>query len=106
MRKGSIVCRSLPAASILMLTLLIGCTTPDGNSLDGKKWFAMHNCSACHGPNGNDGGAPNIVKVDMSYSSFVRKLRTTDAPIMPYYPESKISDQDAADIYVYLQNLE
>jgi hypothetical protein len=41
----------------------------------------------------------------MSFSSFVRKLRTTDAPIMPPFPESKLSKQDAADIYAYLQSI-
>lgn len=82
-----------------------GCGTPAGNPEAGKKWFAMNNCSSCHGPNGNDGRAANIAGLDMGFGSFVRKLRRTNAPIMPYFPESKITEQDAADIYAYLKTL-
>ena len=103
----------MPAALIkmtktffLILTLLLigGCTTPSGDPAAGKKWFVMNNCSSCHGPNGDDGRAVPIAGLDMSFGRFLRKLRTTDAPIMPPFPESKISEQDAADIYAYLKN--
>jgi len=94
-------------AAMLVLALLYGCsTTPEGNASDGKRWYAMQNCSACHGPNGNDGKAPNLAKLDMNFGAFVGKLRTTGAPIMPYYPETKVSDKDAADIYAYLQSIQ
>jgi len=84
------------------LLILTGCGAPQGNPDDGKRWYMMHNCAACHGPNGNDGRAPNIAGIDMRFGSFVRKLRTTDAPIMPPFPDSKLSKEDAADIYAYL----
>lgn len=86
------------------LICLSGCGTPEGDSANGKRWYMMHHCSSCHGLNGNDGRAVNIAGIEMSFGSFVRKLRTTDAPIMPAYPESKISEQDAADIYAYLKS--
>lgn len=104
----------MPAASVkiagtgvLFLSFLIfaGCGAPAGDPEAGKKWYTMHNCWSCHGPNGNDGRAPMIAGLDMRFGSFVRKLRKTDAPIMPAFPESKISEQDAADIYAYLQSL-
>ncbi len=82
-----------------------GCSAPPGNAADGQRWYKMHNCSACHGPHGNDGRAINIAGLDMNFYSFVRKLRTTDAPIMPPFSEAKVSKQDAADIYAYLQSL-
>lgn len=85
--------------------LFSGCTAPPGNAVDGKKWYMMHNCHACHGVHGDDGRAVKIAGIDMGFGSFVRKLRTTDAPIMPPFPESKISQQDAADIYAYLQSI-
>jgi mono/diheme cytochrome c family protein len=91
---------------IFFFGVLYGCTTPKGDAKNGQRWFAMNNCSACHGPHGNDGKAPNIAHIDMSFTSFIKRLRTTDAPIMPYYPESKISQQDAADIYAYLQSID
>ncbi len=96
--------RILPMGLLLLcLFLSTGCSAPQGNPTDGQKWYMMNNCSACHGPHGNDGRAVNIARLDMSFSSFVRKIRTTDAPIMPPFPETKVSKQDAADIYAYLQ---
>jgi mono/diheme cytochrome c family protein len=82
-----------------------GCSAPPGDAADGKKWYMMNNCQACHGVQGDDGQAVNIAGIDMGFGSFIRKLRRTDAPIMPPFPESKISEQDAADIYAYLQSM-
>ncbi len=82
-----------------------GCSAPPGNAADGQRWYQMYNCSACHGPHGNDGGAINIAGLDMSFYSFVRKLRTKDAPIMPQFSAEKVSKQDAADIYAFLQSM-
>jgi len=90
---------------ILALLLIGGCTTPSGDPAAGKRWFVMNNCFSCHGPNGDDGRAVAIAGIDMSFGRFLHKLRTTDAPIMPPFPESKVSEQDAADIYAYLQSL-
>lgn len=89
----------------LISALFLGCGGPDGNVEDGKRWYLMHNCNSCHGLKGNDGRAVEIADLDMRFGSFVRKLRTTDAPIMPYFPESKISKEDAADIYAYLKSI-
>lgn len=94
----------LAAITLLVTLCLSSCGAPDGDSDNGKRWYSMHNCSACHGMNGDDGRAVNIAGIDMRFSSYVRILRRTDAPIMPHFPESKISDQDAADIYAYLKN--
>jgi mono/diheme cytochrome c family protein len=90
---------------LFSLIYLSGCSAPAGDPENGKRWYMMHNCFSCHGPNGNDGRAVNIAGIQMSFGSFVRKLRTTDAPIMPAFPESKISKQDAADIYSYLKSV-
>lgn len=87
------------------LALAAGCSAPPGSPADGKRWYLMNNCSSCHGPHGNDGRAVNIAGLDLGFDSFVRKLRTTDAPIMPPFPEEKVSKQDAADIYAYLQSI-
>lgn len=95
------------AMGLLFLGLVFsaGCSAPPGNPADGQRWYLMNNCSSCHGPHGNDGRAVNIAGIDMNFGSFVRKLRTTDAPIMPPFPEEKVSKQDAADIYAYLQSI-
>jgi len=96
---------STKALIFFCLVLSAGCSAPPGNPADGQRWYLMNNCSACHGPHGNDGRAVNIAGLDMSFSSFVRRLRTTGAPIMPPFPETKVSKQDAADIYAYLQSI-
>jgi mono/diheme cytochrome c family protein len=94
----------LPIFLVCSLFVLAACSAPPGNPEEGKKWFMMHNCSSCHGPHGNDGKAPHIAGLDMGFQSFLRKLRTTDAPIMPPFPESILSKQDAADIYAFLKS--
>ncbi|MBU1565990.1 MAG: cytochrome c [Proteobacteria bacterium] len=89
----------------LFLFALSACgTTPAGNSENGQKWYNMNNCNACHGEKGSGGRGPNIAGIEMGFGSFVKKLRKKDAPIMPPFPESKISEQDAADIYVFLKS--
>jgi mono/diheme cytochrome c family protein len=78
-------------------------STPPGNAENGKKWFTMNNCNSCHGEQGAGGRGPGITPLNMTFGSFVKKLRVTNAAIMPPYPEAKISTQDAADIYAYLK---
>ncbi len=90
----------------LSLTMLSGCTTPEGNADDGKRWYRMHNCHACHGEYGYDGDGPDIAALDMSYRSFVHRLRNAETAVMPEFSEEKINDQDAADILAYLQNID
>lgn len=91
--------------SLAFLTLLSGCTSPKGDIAEGKRWYRMHNCSACHGENGHDGRGPDIAALDMSYRAFVSRLRTTETQVMPAFPKEKINDQDAADILAYLQSI-
>ena len=95
----------MPVILLLMLTILMvsGCSTPMGNAEDGKRWYSMHNCFACHGPNGNDGKGPVVNNLEMSYWKFERIIRDAKSPIMPKYPEEKISDQDVADLYAFLK---
>jgi mono/diheme cytochrome c family protein len=106
MNKKTLISLQFLVVFSLVALILSGCGAPDGNAEDGKRWYSMNNCSSCHGLHGNDGRAVDIAGIDMGFGSFVRILRRTDAPIMPYYPESKISKQDAADIYTYLKSVE
>jgi len=102
--KTYLSCGSVVFAFLVSLALY-GCGAPAGSPEDGVRWYTMHNCSSCHGLHGNDGRAVDIAGVDMRFGSFVRTLRRTDAPIMPHFPESKISKQDAADMYAYLKSV-
>lgn len=91
--------------SALTVVSLTACNTPQGNATEGKKWFAMHNCSACHGENANNGKAAAISAIEMSYGAFSRFLRNPDSPSMPRFPESKLPKEDAADIYAWLKSM-
>ena len=93
------------SVSFLFLLSLSACgTTPTGSAENGQKWYKMNNCDSCHGEKGSGGRGPHISGIDMGFGSFVKKLRKKDAPIMPPYPEEKISEQDAADIYAFLKS--
>jgi len=94
----------LATATILLVisTLLLGCSTPNGSPADGKRWYSMHNCFACHGENGNDGKAPVIRDTTLSFHSFLSTVRNANSPIMPKFPEEKLPKQDVADIYAWL----
>ncbi len=99
-----------PRTTIILLLLagaavLAACGAPAGNPEDGKRWYAMHNCSACHGPNGNDGRALPVAGLKMGFSKFEGILRKPYSPSMRAYPEAKLSKQDAADIYAWLKSL-
>jgi mono/diheme cytochrome c family protein len=105
MKQKALISVPFCVAIFLATLMLNGCGAPAGSAEDGKRWYSMNNCSSCHGLHGNDGRAIDIAGIDMGFGSFVRVLRRTDAPIMPYFPESKISQQDAADIYAYLKSV-
>ena len=89
----------------LCLTALFlpACKAPEGNMDDGKRWYMMHNCYACHGRLGNDGKGPVIYPLDMGFRHFKSTVRNANSPIMPKFSEEKLSNQDVADIYTWLK---
>ena len=95
---------------LILLTLfgaaiLTACTAPAGDAANGKRWYAMHNCSACHGQNADDGRALAIADLDMGFTRFEAILRKPSSPSMPAFSEEKLPRQDAADIYAWLKSL-
>lgn len=87
------------------LLFMTGCSAPEGNAEQGKRWYTMHNCYSCHGKNGNDGRTAKIAAIKLGFRSFENYLRDPDSPSMPKFPEEKLSKQDAADIYALLKSL-
>lgn len=87
---------------IAAVSTLAACSPPDGNADDGKRWYMMNNCYGCHGLHGNDGKGPEINTDNLSFRKFLAVIRDAGSPIMPKFPEEKVSRQDAADMYVWL----
>lgn len=88
----------------LLMLALSGCNNLTGNAEDGGRWYKMHNCLACHGPQGDDGKAPKIKNIDIGFRTFKSIVRDAGSPIMPKYTEEKVSNQDVADIYAWLKS--
>jgi len=102
MRAFSFISRPALLLGAGLLLVSAACSTPSGNAEDGQRWYSMHNCFACHGHQGDDGKAPKIYPLDMSYRHFLGIVRDAGSPIMPKYSAEKIPDEDVADIYAWL----
>lgn len=76
---------------------------PESNGADGERWFKLNRCVGCHGEKGSGGRGPVIAQTSLSYNRFLRKLRNPKSAIMPTFAAQQVSDQDAADIYTWLQ---
>ena len=93
--------------SLMVIVVISGCTSPEGKVTDGKRWYTMHTCYACHGVDGKGRrGGPSIAGLSMGHRSFVHRLRNPKTAIMPAYSTEKINDQDAADILAFLKSLD
>jgi mono/diheme cytochrome c family protein len=79
-----------------------------GDAANGKKVYLADGCYQCHGRVGQGGlmtgPAPVLAQTKMPYAAFQRQLRS---PIndMPPYPQTLLSEKEAADIYAFLQSL-
>jgi mono/diheme cytochrome c family protein len=91
---------------VAVLLVSFSCSRPpEGNPSEGKRWFGLYRCVGCHGENGSGGKGPKIAKTKFSYRKFLKKLRSPHSAIMPAFAPDTMPDQDAADIYAYLQSL-
>jgi mono/diheme cytochrome c family protein len=75
-----------------------------GDPQKGGKWFGIYRCSGCHGPEGKGGRAPAIAGTSLSYRKVLKQIRAGSVR-MPSFSSESLSDQDATDIYSYLQSL-
>lgn len=81
---------------------------PKGNPDDGERWYRLNRCNGCHGEKGIGGkgvGAkgPSLAGLTLTPRQFINKVRTPNSGIMPAYESTRLSDQDAADIYAWLK---
>lgn len=103
-KKALLTPRSLLLLAASALLFLAACKTmPQGNVEDGIRWFKLNRCIGCHGEGGTGGKAPPIASTSLSFRKFLSKLRAPHSSVMPTFQEERLSDQDAADIYSWLQ---
>lgn len=94
----------LPLILLAAILLLPACNRiPKGNPADGVRWFRMHRCNGCHGKGGRGARGPAIASLQISFDHFLSKLRDPQSAVMPTFPPNELSDQDAADIYLWLR---
>lgn len=87
-----------------MLPLLMSAcnTLPRGNAADGERWFKLNRCNGCHGEGGTGGKGPVLAATGLPFHRFLAKLREPKSAIMPTFEPERLSDNDAADIYLWL----
>jgi mono/diheme cytochrome c family protein len=80
-------------------------TAPAGNADNGKKLFLADGCWQCHGyaGQGSSFSGPRVAP-PVPFQAFLTQLRRPSSE-MPPYEVPVLSDQQAADIYSYLQSL-
>lgn len=87
---------------VLALTLFACSGAPQGNPADGARWFGLNRCNGCHGEGGSGGRGPAIAGTTLGFRRFLAKVRRPESQIMPAFAPDRLSDQDAADIYLWL----
>lgn len=104
----------LAAAALLAALLALGPAAqsqdeaPRGDAGNGKQIYLADGCFACHGRIGQGGQyygpTPVLAQTDLPFDAFEQQLRE---PVdnMPPFAAAVLSDQQAADIYAYLQTL-
>jgi mono/diheme cytochrome c family protein len=77
---------------------------PAGDAQNGKKLYMAVGCYQCHGTvaHGSPRTGPTLLTT-MPFEPFLRQLRRPEE--MPPYGAKVLSDQQAADIYAFIQTL-
>ena len=81
-------------------------TSPAGNVTNGEQLYVQVGCYQCHGLAGQGAlrTGPRVSQTASSYQGFLAQLRHPVSQ-MPPYEAAVLSDQDAADLYAYLQQM-
>jgi ubiquinol-cytochrome c reductase cytochrome c subunit len=78
---------------------------PKGNAENGKALFMKIGCYECHGREGQGAvTGPRLNQNPITYARFNTYLRKPSGE-MPPYTTKVVTDQQAADIYAFLQSL-
>jgi len=102
---------SLPAL-IIACSLMASAQTPApanaprGNAENGRMLFARFGCYECHGreAQGSTATGPRLGPNPIAYTRFISYIRKPTGE-MPPYTAKVVTEQQAADIYAFLQSL-
>src|SRR5215467_10773206 len=91
---------------VLLLALFVQTPTPRGNAENGKVLFAKIGCYQCHGreAQGSPATGPRLNQNPITFTRFVSYIRKPTGE-MPPYTEKVVTEQQAADIFAFLQSL-
>ena len=97
---------------LLILAMLAGsqnppaANAPRGDAQNGKTLFMKYGCYECHGREGQGSNAtgPRLNQNPITYPRFVAYIRKPSGE-MPPYTAKVVIDQQAADLYAFLQSL-
>lgn len=75
-----------------------------GDPAHGQELYFANGCNVCHGDTGQGGIGPTIAQTGFTLEQEIVQYRTPRG-VMPPFAEDKVSDQDVADIWSWLQTL-
>jgi mono/diheme cytochrome c family protein len=83
-----------------------------GSAVNGKQFYYVYGCYACHGYNGETGARPFVgrwgnLSTEQTFLTFLRG-RVNVAPLtpstsMPNFSQASLPDKQAKDIYAYIR---
>ena len=90
---------------MLFVALIQNAAPPRGNVETGKVLYTKIGCYQCHGIEGQGAvTGPRLNQNPITYTRFVSYIRKP-AGEMPPYTAKVVSDQQAADLFAYMQSL-
>ena len=93
------------SAFLLFLVLFAQTPAPRGNVESGKALFMKIGCYQCHGREAQGAvTGPRLNQNPITYTRLVSYIRKPTGE-MPPYTAKVVSDQQAADIFAFLQSL-
>ena len=106
-------CVSLAVAALMIASSIVlaaqnpaPASAPRGNAENGRMLFAKFGCYECHGreAQGSTATGPRLGPNPIAYNRFIAYIRKP-AGEMPPYTAKVVTEQQAADIYAFLQSL-
>ena len=108
MRESSLKPMMLALAALALMAGPVSAqqASPAGGVANGERLYVQIGCYQCHGLAGQGAlrTGPRVSRTAFSYQDFLAQLRHPISQ-MPPYEAAVLSDQDAADLYAYLQQM-